>query len=119
VKKSGACPETVAQNAVVSTLSVEHPSQGAKLRRAPTARTERRQPAGLAVQNGGPLRAADLARQASWPDVALLAIASALDRHLWDGPDAELVALGVSENDPLDAVPFAPAGLTVDRLVDK
>jgi hypothetical protein len=49
----------------------------------------------------------------------LLAIASALDRRLWDGPDAELVALGVSENDPIDAVPFAPAGLTVDRLVDK
>jgi hypothetical protein len=39
--------------------------------------------------------------------------------HLWDSPNAELVALGVSENDPLDAVPFAPAGLAVDGLVDK
>jgi len=68
---------------------------------------------------GQACRAADLARQASWPDVALLTIASALNRHLRDRPDAELVALGVSENDPLDAVPFAPAGLTVDRLVDK
>jgi hypothetical protein len=41
-------------------------------------------------------------------------------RHLYgDSPYAELVPLGVSENDPLDAIPFAPAGLAVDGLVDK
>jgi hypothetical protein len=41
-------------------------------------------------------------------------------RHLYgDSPYAELVPLGVSENDPLDAIPFAPVGLAVDGLVDK
>jgi hypothetical protein len=41
-------------------------------------------------------------------------------RHLYgDSPYAELVPLGVSENDSLDAIPFAPAGLVVDGLVEK
>jgi hypothetical protein len=36
-----------------------------------------------------------------------------------DAAYAELVALGVPEDDPLDAVPLAPAGLAVHALVDE
>ena len=43
---------------------------------------------------------------------------AAIYRHLWDSPNAELVALWVPEDDPLDAVPFAPARLAVDGSVD-
>jgi hypothetical protein len=50
-------------------------------------------------------RSADLARQAWWRDVALLTIASALDRHLWDSPYPQLLALGPEER-PISAVPF-------------